>query len=149
MRVVSVQIILNFDVFCIETILSKVTAPTSFLGQYVMIFLTFNVEILTHGNFKKINMTWVSDIFENQIKFHIYRKWSYRILPSYIRSTVTEFSLLLKSTSVKKAINQTPFFASTAILEKNFLIRSGCLFLNHLDFPPKLDLKIHSIQMSV
>ena len=41
----------------------------------------------------------------------------------------------LKSTSVKKAPNQTPFFASTAILEKNFLIRSGCLFLNHLDIP--------------
>ena len=41
----------------------------------------------------------------------------------------------LKSTSVKKAPNQTPFFASTAILEKNFLIRSGCLFLNHLYIP--------------
>ena len=43
----------------------------------------------------------------------------------------------LKLTSVKKATNQTPFFASMAILENNFLIRSGCLFLNHLDVPLK------------
>ena len=30
---------------------------------------------------------------------------------------------ILKSSTVKKATNQTPFFASTAILEMNFLIR--------------------------
>ena len=49
----------------------------------------------------------------------------------YVNKMFTLFQL--KSTSVKKAPNQTPFFASTAILENNFLIRSDCLFLNHLD----------------
>ena len=42
---------------------------------------------------------------------------------------------MLKLTSVKKAANLTPFFASAAILENNFLIRSGCLFLSHFDAP--------------
>ena len=35
----------------------------------------------------------------------------------------------LKSTSVKKATNRTQFVASTAILEMNFLIRSGCIHI--------------------
>ena len=37
----------------------------------------------------------------------------------------------LMSTSIKKAINRAPFFASTAILEMNFLIRTGCKLLKH------------------
>ena len=36
-----------------------------------------------------------------------------------------------------------------AILEMNFLIRSGYLFSNHLDVPPMQYLEIHSIQTSV
>ena len=46
-----------------------------------------------------------------------------------------ERPIKVKSTSVNKAPNQTPFLASTAILENNFLIRPGYLFLNHLDVP--------------
>ena len=46
-----------------------------------------------------------------------------------------KFHFRLKSTSVKKATNRTPFFASTTILEMNFLIRSGCILLNHYGAP--------------
>ena len=52
------------------------------------------------------------------------------LTPYYWNCQKIPFLSTLKSTSVKKETNRTPFFASKAILEMKFSIRSGCILLS-------------------